>query len=512
MTAVLSDDPLHLGTAGEASRLRAALLAAGFTSEPARGRGGPDDDRGRDSPVRELPAGLEPTSPLGTLLTMWQLGRPVGRAAASAALGLDAGRLIELGLVTDAGESLVVPEVVIARHEDLWFACDSTLVRGAAPMADNFVLPVTGSSLALAGCVPADPVDSVLDVGTGCGIQALLAARHSRRVVGTDVNERALSMARFNAWLNGVTNVELRTGSLYEPVKDEQFDLLMANPPFVVSPESSLLYRDGRGGADEMSRDVVRHAGSVLRPGGLAVMMINWAVREGEHLFDQLRAWVHDTGVDAVVIVNANDDGETYARRWLQMNDSIADPDDLERWTRHYRSLRIATIGTGLIVLRRQHGDETSAWFAHFAAPLIKGPIKAHHFRQLIALQDFLHGIAADPGDPGPLLGRVLRPAEGVELFRTHVYRDGTFQTSEARARIGIGFPFAGTLEAGTAELLSRCDGGRPLSDVLTSLADDGGADREELVRQALPSLRNMLALGLLLPPEIPDLPAPAAS
>jgi SAM-dependent methyltransferase len=441
---------------------------------------------------------------------MWQLGQPVERGAAGAALGLDAGRLVELGLVRDAGGDEVVAEVVIARHEDLWLACDSILVRGAEPIADNFVLPVTHSSLALAGCVPADSVDSVLDLGTGCGIQALLAARHSRRVVGTDVNERALSMARFNAWLNGVANVELRTGSLYEPVDGEQFDLLMANPPFVVSPETSLLYRDGRGGADEMSRDVVHQAGSVLRPGGLAVMMVNWAVRDGEALFDRLRAWVRDTGVDTMVIVNANDDGETYARRWLQMNDTIADPDDLERWTRHYRSLGIATIATGVILLRRQHEGDAAPWFAHFAAPLVSGPIVARHFRQLIALQDFLHGVAADAEDPGPLLGRVLRPAEGIELSRTHVYRDGVFRTSEARARVGIGFPFAGTLEPGIAELLSRCDTGRPLSDVLTGLADDGGADRDELVRWALPSLRNMVALGLLLPPEVPDLPTPA--
>jgi hypothetical protein len=193
------------------------------------------------------------------------------------------------------------------------------------------------------------------------------------------------------------------------------------------------------------------------------------------------------------------------------MNDTVADPEDLVRWTGHYRSLGIATIATGVIVLRRQHAGDGEPWFAHFAAPLIKGPIKARHFGQLIALQDFLHGIASDAEDPGPLLGRVLRPAEGIELFRTDVYRDGTFQTSEARARVGIGFPFAGTLEPGTAELLSRCDGGRPLSEVLTSLADDGGADRDEVVRRALPSLRNMLALGLLLPPEVPDLPAPAA-
>jgi SAM-dependent methyltransferase len=511
MTAVLTDEPLRPGTAAEAVQLRSALSAAGFTSEPAgRRTGATGTDDGRPHAIEELPAGLDPGSPLGTLLTMWQLGQPVPRSAAGAALGVGADRLVELGLVRHAGEGRVAAEVVIARHEGLWFACDSMLLRGAEPMADNFVLPVTGSSLALAGCVPSDPVGSTLDLGTGCGIQAMLAARHSERVVGTDVNGRALCLGRFNVWLNGVGNVELRRGSLYEPVAGERFDLLVANPPFVVSPESGLLFRDGQGGADEISRDVVRQAGAALRPGGLGVVMVNWVVHEGERLFDPLRSWVDGTGVDTVVLVNSNDDGETYARRWLEMNGSNATPEDMDRWTRHYRTLGIAAIATGVIVVRRQHPDDGSPWFAHFAAPLIKGRVKADHFRQLVALQDFLHGIAADSCDPRPLLSRVLRPAEGHELCRTHVYRDGAYQASEARARLGVGFPFAGGLEAGTAELLSRCDGGGTLAEVLSSLAGERGIELDDLVRGAMPSVRNMLALGLLLPPEVPDLAASA--
>jgi SAM-dependent methyltransferase len=508
MTAPLPEDTLRPGTAAEAARLRAALHDAGFVSEVA---GGPQQLHAgstKRNGAWQLAEGLDPTSPLVTLLTMWQLGQPVAADAAAAAFRLDSTRLIELGLIRHAGEGTVAAEVVIAVHDGLWFASDSTLIRATLPMADNFVMPITGSSLALAGCIPADHAGTVLDLGTGNGILAVAASRHAGRVVGTDVNRRALSMARFNAWLNDATNVEFREGSLYDPVAGEQFDLVMANPPFVVSPDAGALFRDGRGGADEMSRDVVSQAGRVLRPGGLAFVMVNWGVREGEQVFDRLRSWVEGRGVDAVAIANATDDGETYARRWLEMNDKSASPADIERWTQHYQALAIRAIGTGVIVLRRQHGDEGTPWFANFAAPLIKTRKKADHFAQLFALQDFLHGLAGDEADPQPLLCRVLRPAEGHELYRTYVYRDGAYQACEARARIGVGFPFAGSLEVGVAELLSRCDRGRPLAELLSELAVERGIEPSEMVAGALPSVRKMVALGLLLPPEVPDLPA----
>src|SRR5438046_1475536 len=84
------------------------------------------------------------------------------------------------------------------------------------------------ASDSLAWLVPPTPVDSALDVGTVCGIHAIRAARYARRVVATDLNPRALRFARFNAALNGVANIEFREGSLWEPVGDETFDLIVA--------------------------------------------------------------------------------------------------------------------------------------------------------------------------------------------------------------------------------------------------------------------------------------------
>jgi methylase of polypeptide subunit release factors len=101
------------------------------------------------------------------------------------------------------------------------------------------VLGVGAAASTLAQSVVRTPVERALDVGTGCGIQALHLSRHSRSITATDLSQRALRMAATTAAVNGLT-WDLRAGSLLEPVAAEQFDLIVSNPPFIVGPGSPL--------------------------------------------------------------------------------------------------------------------------------------------------------------------------------------------------------------------------------------------------------------------------------
>ena len=92
------------------------------------------------------------------------------------------------------------------------------------------------ASISLARATKRTPVGTLLDLGTGCGVQALHLATHVREVVATDVNERALWITRLNAELNGSEGIDVRDGSLFDPVAGEQYDLVVTNPPFVISP------------------------------------------------------------------------------------------------------------------------------------------------------------------------------------------------------------------------------------------------------------------------------------
>src|SRR5581483_1890218 len=118
----------------------------------------------------------------------------------------------------------------------LWVLSDLTPGLDGSPnkVGSNHVLGISPASTSLAQQTIREPFGRALDLGTGCGVQALHLARHCEEVVATDVNSRALWMTRFNAALNGV-RVDVRDGSFFEPISDERFDLITTNPPFVIS-------------------------------------------------------------------------------------------------------------------------------------------------------------------------------------------------------------------------------------------------------------------------------------
>jgi methylase of polypeptide subunit release factors len=118
-----------------------------------------------------------------------------------------------------------------------WFS-PHDFPRGRGGLPQDYVMGVSPSSLVLAGMTVRRKNESTLDVGPGCGIQAILAATHSDRVVGVDCNPRAIGLARFNEGLNGIHNVEFREGDMFAPVRGETFDLIVSNPPFIISPEN----------------------------------------------------------------------------------------------------------------------------------------------------------------------------------------------------------------------------------------------------------------------------------
>ena len=136
------------------------------------------------------------------------------------------------------------------------------------------------------------PVRSVLDLCTGSGVHAILAAGDAERVVGTDVNPRAVNFARLNAMLNDAWNAVFLEGDLFAPINKERFELILANPPFVPSPIYELAYRDGGPSGADVLRRIVGALPDHLEKGGVAHVVTHVAEREGERYLDRLRRWL----------------------------------------------------------------------------------------------------------------------------------------------------------------------------------------------------------------------------
>ncbi len=190
------------------------------------------------------------------------------------------------------------------RRDDVLIASDWGELVGAIPGPDH-VMPVGGATRTLAALAAYGADERVLDVGTGCGYHAILAALCGARVTATDVSARALGYARFNAALAGA-EIDFRCGSLLEPVRGprsdpadavdsadslsaarERYDVVVSNPPFVITPEAARAdgvrtYRDGGREGDSLLAELVGELGGVLAPGGRAWMLGNWEIKASD--------------------------------------------------------------------------------------------------------------------------------------------------------------------------------------------------------------------------------------
>lgn len=201
------------------------------------------------------------------------------------------------------------------RH-DFFVVSDLDAALRAGPVRSDHVLGIGGASVSLARAVIRQPVERALDLGTGCGIQALHLDAHCEQIVATDTNERALALAGATARLNGMS-WDLRAGSLFEPVAGERFDLIVSNPPFVVGAGArDYIYRDSGLVGDTLCHNLIQQVGGHLQPGGTAQIMANWIVRRDADWRDRVRGWLADTGLHAWVVQRELADPVSYVSLW----------------------------------------------------------------------------------------------------------------------------------------------------------------------------------------------------
>jgi release factor glutamine methyltransferase len=146
----------------------------------------------------------------------------------------------------------------------------------------------------LAALRPASPVPAdaeglrVLDMGTGSGVGAIVAARRGFRSVAVDVNPEAVRCARINALLNRVEDqMEVRHGDLFDPVKGERFDLVLFNPPFFRGVPRSPL--DTAWRATDVMERFAAGLPAALAPGGRALLVLS-TEGDGAGMLAALRA------------------------------------------------------------------------------------------------------------------------------------------------------------------------------------------------------------------------------
>ena len=480
-----------------------------------------------------LAAGPAP-SPVAVLTALFMLGEPVPATALDAALPRTAAAgAAAIGLVGEPdGTGCVRARLDLRPHEAVddagevrwWVASDlGELVTGRA-LAPDHVLGVGGAGLTLAGLTPRTPVRTALDLGCGCGIQTLYLLRHAECVVATDISARALAFTAFNAALAGVSvigapnadtgsgseagsdsgagRLELLRGSLLEPVTGRRFDLIVSNPPFVLTPpavrESGLPLMEYRDAGGPVLPALVAGLGEHLEPGAVAVMLGNWEHRGVGAWSDAVAAWIPEE-LDAWVIEREVQDPVEYATMWLRDGGLTLERDAggfetaLEAWIDDFEDRGVRGVGFGYLIVHRPRRPREPWRLLEEVATSGQG-VLGPHVAQVLEVRELLAGLDDEAVAD-------LRPVLAPDVTEERHLIPGAAEPTVILLRQGAGL--GRTLQASTAvaALAGVADGELSVGQVasaVAALSELNRADAAALRAEMVEATRRLVTMGFL--------------
>jgi len=484
---------LNLTSLSDAKRLREFLSESGYFEENLRAKLGLKDlpsSRLRNF-ARLQDLTREPNC-INTLARWFWIGIPQDDSTAGEHLPPWFVPLaLQCGLLHRQGKDLC-PEAMLFPSDNFIFAADHTSKIDAA--YPDLVLWPNPTSRLLSRFTVRRPSRATLDLGTGTGIQALLAAGHSEKVIATDLNSRAVAFAVFNARLNGIENVECLVGAGFEPVAGRTFDLIVSNPPFFITPATQYLFCDNPLDLDQLCRRLAREAPSHLNEDGYFQMLCEWAEVRGQPWQERLTEWLDGTGCDAWVMKGYAEDPAEYAQERIRTNTAspARDAELYANYMAYYRERNVEAIHGGIVIMHRRSGHN---WiFLEEVQHTPKTPF-GDLVLQTFATRDFLQAHSSDD----QLLGLKPKLSANVRLEQVFQQAEGGWKQESLTLRLVKGFNLFLGLQPIVAEFLSGCDGTRALSELIGNFATKADAPFEQVQKECLDVVRKLTERGFLL-------------
>ncbi len=346
--------------------------------------------------------------PLGVAARALMFGDPIDESELEVAFGDLAGPLRESGLLAERERGFVSP-FRVSVIDDLFVVSDDLSQGGQA------VMGVAPTTIALTtAAFPRKQLGRSLDLGCGAGAVALVLSKRSGVVVATDISRRALALARFNTRFNGITNIDVREGSLFEPVSKELFDLIASQPPFV--PQSSATkaseFMAGGERGDALPLEVLTTAPDHLVPGGRAVVFTEWGHGPDEkppsaRIMECLKGAPVDLLVFQLPASSVDEHAVEYAAGMHPDLGQAFDSDAQER-REHLSKMRFESMVPTLVVMRRVD-DRVPRAEAWNSGSLAHAPPNAKRIDRLLAAREISASMEG-------VLRAKLRLAEGTRI------------------------------------------------------------------------------------------------
>jgi SAM-dependent methyltransferase len=456
----------------------------------------------RGSEVRPLlSCKVAEDSPLGLLIRLFYFGEAVSSNSVFASFPSEiTNSMLTTGTLQEEGDR-VAPGCMLVHFGKLLIACDSVRRVQAGPL-DDLVLGVNRPTQILGNCMLRPPTaGDVLDLGTGCGTLAFEAASKARRVIGTDINERALDFAMFNSALNGIGNFEVRGGDRFEPVRDQRFDLVVCNPPFFLTPTSKLLFTNNPFALDSFVESLAREAPGVLKEGGYFQMLCEWVEMKNQPWQDRLKDWFRNSGCDVLILKAYEIDPSDYTLRRAAESAALhgeSNPEALWDHVKYFAERGVEKIYGGLVTIRRSTvwsdgSPRSKNWFVTDEMDEVPTVQIGEQLVERFTTEDVL----ASESD-SRLLAAKPRLSKDVILVQEAAQENRSWKPKmiylERRAglvrRLGFNSEIAG--------LVASWDGSQDLEFLVTAFARQKNLAKKQVAQDILGLVRRLAALGLI--------------
>lgn len=477
-------------------RLREALQRSEYTPERFSTVDPSVSGTGSPGLLQQLAGGGR----FGTLVRLFVMGRTEPMSQVAAAFDpLPLSHAYAAGLVEHHGDGV---RALVNLHPygdgDAWWwvLSDMSVNVRPAPIRPDHVLGVGNAAMTLAQAAVPVTGTTALDIGTGCGVQALHLSRRAQSVTATDTNPRALRFAATTAALNGV-DWELVAGDLAAPVAGRRFDLIVSNPPFVVGPPvpARYSYRDSGREGDLLTQELLTAAPKLLNEGGWMQFLANWLHVAGEDVTERILSWVAGTGLDTWVIQREAVDPATYVRQWLRDAGELSDLDSTRgiEWLDWFAGKRVDAVGFGIVTLHRSDRADPIVRIEDVPQELERplGP----HVLSWFQRQDWLQHQSR-----AALLAARYTTPNALRLHTEMTRGASGWDVQRELLALESGMRWYHEVEAPVATLIGGCDGSVPVRDQIAILAAAHGEDEDELAVDFEPMIRFLVERGFILP------------
>lgn len=369
--------------------------------------------------------------------------------------------------IVEPREGSVAPAIALYPVEGIYIASD---LGEEFPLgrADSVYPAISKSGEVYMGALPRTPCESFLEICSGTGIAALLAARNCGHALGIDIAERSTDFARFNAALNDLHNFTALQGDMYAPAEGMQFDRIAAHPPYVPAFEQRHIYRDGGTDGEVLVRRAVAEAFPYLKPGGRLYCTCVATEREDAPLEQRVRRMLGPGSdeLDVMVLVTA------YVEPIVHFSREVAFKritwEQADKFLHLFDDLKIARFAGCTIVLERHATPRPPLTLRRrrseqFMAGSLDGVLRWEAFGQQAGALERLQAVRPR-----------LTPRARLEVIHTPHEKQWAMDV----CRIVVPAPIPVELEASpvAATFLAWCDGERTVRDHLDRLVAEGAA------------------------------------